>query len=245
MESYTYQLMRKIEDRHWWFVARRKIIEATLQRLKLPAKAEILEVGCGTGGNIGMLNRFGTTTCIEQDPAAAEMARERQLAEVFAGELPDGLPQLDHQFDLVALFDVIEHIKEDAASLQVLRSLLKPGGRIVLTVPAFNFLWSQHDDENHHQRRYRRGDIRELAERCDLTLDYISYFNFWLFPPVAAVRLIRKVIPYKESWQDMRQPNERVNSVLQSVFSSEAKLMRWFALPFGISLMAVLSIPDQ
>ena len=78
MESYTYQLMRKIEDRHWWFVARRKIIEATLQRLKLPAKAEILEVGCGTGGNIGMLNRFGITTCIEQDPAAAEMARERQ-----------------------------------------------------------------------------------------------------------------------------------------------------------------------
>ena len=243
MEPDTYELMRQIEDEHWWFVARRNIIGALLGRLRLPAQAEILEVGCGTGGNIALLKRFGVVTCVELDKTAAGMARDRNLAPVLYGKLPDELPEFSRQFDVVALFDVIEHVKEDGASLQVLSSLLKPGGRIVLTVPAFNFLWSQHDDENHHQRRYRRRDLVDLARQCALSLDYISYFNFWLFPPVAAVRLIRKVIPYRESWQDMRQPNEVVNRVLQSIFSSERHIAGRMSLPFGISLMAAMSVP--
>lgn len=245
MESDTYQLMRQIEDEHWWFVARRNIIGALLDRLNLPAQAEILEVGCGTGGNIALLKRFGAVTCVELDKTAAGMARDRNLAPVLYGKLPDELPEFSRLFDVVTLFDVIEHVKEDEASVQVLASLLKPGGRIVLTVPAFNFLWSQHDDENHHQRRYRRRDLIELARQCGLSLDYISYFNFWLFPPVAAVRLIRKAIPYRESWQDMRQPNEVVNRILQSIFSSERHVVGRMSLPFGISLMAVMSVPGK
>jgi SAM-dependent methyltransferase len=242
MEPDTYQLMRQIEDEHWWFAARRNIIGALLDRLNLPAQAEFLEVGCGTGGNIALLKRFGAVTCIELDKIAAKIARDRNLAPVLHGKLPDELPELSRQFDVITLFDVIEHVKEDGASLQVLAPLLKSGGRIVITVPAFNFLWSQHDDENHHQRRYRRRDLAGLAQHCGLTLDYISYFNFWLFPPVAGVRLIRKVLPYQESWQDMRKPNEVVNRVLQSVFSSERHVVGRMSLPFGISLIAVMSV---
>ena len=142
----------RIEDEHWWFVARRKIIGALMDRLNLPVSAEILEVGCGTGGNIALLKRYGEVTCIELDKIAAQMARDRNLAPVLCGKLPDELPEFSRQFDVITLFDVIEHVKEDGASLQVLASLLKPGGRFVITVPAFNFLWSQHDDENHHQQ---------------------------------------------------------------------------------------------
>lgn len=242
MEPNTYQLMRQIEDEHWWFVARRKIIGALLDRLNLPEQSEILEVGCGTGGNIALLKGFGTVTCVELDKIAADMARDRNLAPVLNGKLPDELPEFSQQFDVVTVFDVIEHVKEHGASLRALSSLLNPGGRIVVTVPAFNFLWSQHDEENHHQRRYRRSDLVNLANQCGLSLDYISYFNFWLFPPVAIVRLFRKVIPYRESWQDMRMPNELINSVMQSIFSSERHVVGRMPLPFGISLMAVMSV---
>ena len=135
--------MALIEDKHWWFVARRKIIRALLHRLTLPNSSEILEVGCGTGGNIKMLSDFGTVTCIEQDEGAAKTARDRKIANVFIGGLPSSLPDLSNKFDLIALFDVLEHVKEDGSSLEVLQTLLKLNGRIVLTVPAFNFLWSQ------------------------------------------------------------------------------------------------------
>ncbi len=242
MEPDAYQLMRQIEDEHWWFVARRKIIGALLDRLQLSEQAEILEVGCGTGGNIALLKRFGTVTCVELDKTAAGMARDRNLAPVFYGKLPNELPEFPRKFDVVTVFDVIEHVKDDGASLQALSSMLKPGGRIVVTVPAFNFLWSQHDDENHHQRRYRRRDLVNLAYQSGLSLDYISYFNFWLFPPVAGVRLIRKIFPYQGSWQDMRMPNEVVNRVLQFVFSSEQHVVGRMSLPFGISLVAVMSV---
>lgn len=245
MEPDTYRLMRQIEDEHWWYVARRKIIGALLGRLNLPAQAEIVEVGCGTGGNIALLKRFGAVTCVELDKAVAEMARERNLAPVLYGKLPDQLPEFSRRFDLVALFDVIEHVKKDGESLQALSSHLNPGGRIVLTVPAFNFLWSQHDDENHHQRRYRRRDLLELAHQCRLSVDYISYFNFWLFPPVAAVRLIRKAIPYRESWEDVRKPSDTLNRILQSIFSSERHVVGRMSLPFGISLIAVMSVPGK
>lgn len=233
--------MREIEDGHWWFAARRIIIGSLLRSLGLPSQAEILEVGCGTGGNFRMLTNFGSVTAVEHDEAAAQMARERDIAPVLSGKLPYEIPGFSWQFDLIALFDVIEHVKEDGDSLQTLSAILKPGGRIILTVPAFPFLWSRHDEDNHHFRRYRRRYLEELTCQCGLTLDYVTYFNFWLFSPVAAIRLIRKVLPYRESWGDMRQPHEKVNRILQSIFASERHIVGRGSFPFGISLIAVIS----
>lgn len=245
MEKDTYQKMRQLEDEHWWFVSRRQIISGLLKKLSFIERPEVLEVGCGTGGNIAFLSKFGNLTCVEPDFHAAKIARDRNLAPVLEGELPYGLPKFDRLFDLITLFDVIEHVKEDEASLQLLSSMLKPAGRIVITVPAFDFLWSQHDDENHHYRRYRSEDLVNLARQCGLVLDYSSYFNFWLFLPVAAIRMLRKMIPYDESWQDMRMPNQVINAILQRIFSSERHIVGKRRLPFGISLMAVMSIASE
>jgi SAM-dependent methyltransferase len=233
--------MRQLEDQHWWFLARRDILQTLLHRLHLPAGARVLEVGCGTGGNIDMLGRFGTVTCVEQDPQAAQLAAQRNLAPVMPGELPDGMPQFPAPFDLITAFDVIEHVEEDLASLVTLSAMLKPGGRIVITVPAFNFLWSRHDDENHHKRRYRRPDLKRLAGEAHLSVDYVSYFNTWLFPVVAAVRLFRKFVPYRGPWQDMTMPHSLINQALRKLFSSERHAIGRICLPFGISLAAVLS----
>jgi SAM-dependent methyltransferase len=246
VESYTYQLMREFEDEHWWFVARRKILRDLLSTLQLPVGNDILEVGCGTGGNIEFLQEFGTVTCVESDGIAARIGRERNLAPIMSGRLPNEMPEFKNQFDLIVLFDVIEHIEEDGESLVALSRLLKPSGRIVLTVPAFPFLWSQHDEENQHKRRYTRSSLSTLVTINEFSIDYISYFNFWLFPLVATIRLIRKIFQYQESWQDMRLPNKILNRILQSVFSSERYFIkRKVSLPVGISLVTVLSVPKQ
>ena len=241
METYTYQLMRELEEKHWWFVARRNILESVLSTLQLPETSNILEVGCGTGGNITFLRKLGDLICVESDGSAAGLARERNLVPVLPGALPNEMPEFDRQFDLIVLFDVIEHIDEDGESLLNLCKLLKPGGRIVLTVPAFAFLWSQHDEENHHKRRYSRNSLSSLVISNGLSLDYISYFNFWLFPLVAGIRVIRKFIPYQGAWQDMKLPAALPNRILQSIFNSERHFVGRKYLPFGMSLVAVIS----
>ncbi len=245
MEAKLYQIMRRLEDEHWWFVARRKIIAALLQAMDVGANNKILEVGCGTGGNICFLQQFGDVTGVEHDRQAAEMARERTAAPIQQGSLPRNLPELSPPYDLVCIFDVIEHVDEDSESVAALADTLRPGGRMVITVPAFNFLWSRHDDENQHKRRYRKRDLRALAEQNGLAIDYISYFNFWLFLPVAAIRLARKIFPYKQAWQDMQLPNRWINSTLQLVFGTEKFAMGRLSLPFGISLIAALSKPSD
>jgi SAM-dependent methyltransferase len=247
MEAPLYRQMRELEDRHWWFLARRRIVGSVISRLGPEAGWAILDAGCGTGGNLPMLATFGRVVGAEHDPAAAAIATARGAADVVAGSLPDAMPFEAGRFDLVTMLDVLEHIDDDQASLGTVRSLLRPGGHLVLTVPAFPFLWGTHDREHHHKRRYLAPQLKARLEAAGLRVRWVSYYNTLLFPPVALVRLVRKALPGGEAGasagQELALPPGPVNRLLETIFAFERHWLGRVYAPFGVSLIAVAARP--
>ncbi len=239
MDASLYQQMRELEDRHWWFKGRRAIVAAQLQAGALPEQAKILDLGCGTGGNLAMLSQFGEVLGVELDEQAAQLARERGIAPVIRGKLPDALPLAEASFDCVTLLDVLEHIDDDRATLNAVNKLLAPNGQVLITVPAFPFLWGPHDEAHHHQRRYRGKPLRDLLQGAGFEVTTLSYCNSWLFPPAVLVRLVRKCLPKGRAGTELALPPAPLNALLAMVFASERHLLRHMTLPFGISLLAI------
>ena len=239
MDSSLYQQMRELEDRHWWFKGRRSIVAAQLQASALPEHAKILDLGCGTGGNLEMLSGFGEVLGAELDEQAAQMARAREIVPVIRGKLPDALPLAQASFDCVTLLDVLEHINDDRATLTTVNKLLTDNGQVFITVPAFPFLWGPHDEAHHHQRRYRAEQLRDLLRDAGFEVTTLSYCNTWLFPVAALVRLLRKYLPKGNAGTELALPPAPINALLAMLFASERYLLRWMKLPFGISLLAV------
>jgi SAM-dependent methyltransferase len=240
MDHDLYPLMAQVEDTHWWFSSRRAIVATVLSRLGLSPSARILEPGCGTGGNFAMLARFGEVYATDSDLEACKFAGARKIAVVEQGHLPDRIPFEDVTFDLVVMTDVLEHLVRDREALTALGLRLKPGGWVLATVPALPWLWSEHDDAHHHQRRYMASDLRALFERAGYTVVLLNYYNFLLFPLIAAARLmgrLRQSTPQRE--HDLRVHSGLVNSVLRTVFSSERFAIGHLAVPFGVSLLVV------
>jgi SAM-dependent methyltransferase len=247
MEREVYDRMRLLEQDHWWFTARREILADQIARLPLPPGARILEVGCGAGGNLAMLGRFGSVCAIEPDDESRAYCAERSGADIRFGLLPDGLPDFAEvtggaAFDLVAAFDVIEHVDDDAGAVAALGRLVKPGGFLITTVPAHPWMWSRHDERHHHKRRYRTGDYRALFEAAGLTVRRRSYFNSVLFPPIAAVRGA-KVLLGKADEDDETMPPAPLNGMLRRLFLAEKALLRATDLPFGVSILLIAQRP--
>jgi SAM-dependent methyltransferase len=249
MERIVFDQLNRLEANHWWFVARRAILSGVIERV-LPDKADrsILEAGCGTGGNLEMLSGFGTVRAFEPDDDACEIARSKGIGDVEAGTLPDGIPFEGFDFDLIAAFDVLEHVEPDRESLTALSRRLTPEGRIILTVPALPWLWSQHDVRHHHFRRYTRRSLSETIEAAGLTLHKITYFNMVLFPAIAGVRATKNLFGL-DSVHDDSMPSGPVNTLLCTLFSAEKPLVMRGCLPIGVSLLAVAgrsdNAPDQ
>lgn len=238
MKEELFHSMAEVERDHWWFAGRRRIVEHVLSGLELPADARILELGCGTGGNLDLLSRFGKVRAVELDDTARAYAQGRGRVEVVEGSLPDGVPFEDASFDLIVLLDVLEHVERDRESLTRIESLLAPGGRLLLTVPALRMLWSEHDEEHHHHRRYHRGELVEMVRAAGLQVRVASYYNTWLFPLVAAARGWNRLTGRKAE-ADLEVPAPPVNRTLESIFASERHVVTKWTLPVGVSLLLV------
>lgn len=236
MEKIIYERMSSSEQEHWWFVGRRKIITDLLRKLPLPPEARILEAGCGTGGNLRMFSEFGKVYAFEPEPSALTRAREKKIGEVTRGSLPDDIPYSAGEFDLVAALDVLEHVEPDRESLESLARFIKPGGWLLITVPAFQGLWSVHDILHHHKRRYTKPLLRALFRNTALRIRLLSYFNTWLFPIALVFRYYKKLLRKQDSRED-NIPPAAINRLFAGIFASERFLIGRISLPAGLSLI--------
>ena len=240
MERIVYDRMAELDSRHWWYRARREILARLIERqVKPPAGARILEIGCGTGHNLDMLGRFGTVDAVEMDDAARAVASQRLGRPAKMATLPELTGVEKGSYDLVALLDVLEHVDEDRASLESIAERLKPGGRILLTVPAHPWMWSAHDVVNHHKRRYTKKGFREVIEAAGLKVELLSYFNSLLFPLAAGARLAGRLTGKEDS--DDKLPPRPVNSLFEALFNLERHALGRVPFPPGVSLVAIVS----
>lgn len=230
-----------LESEHWWFRARRFVLRDLLVRLEWPHQPRILEIGAGPGNNLFQIYPSDAQLeGVEPDDALCRLAAARGSVPVFQASI-DRLPTeiRDGSYDGVTMFDVLEHIQDDAGALQIVNRKLRPGGRIVLSAPAYMWLWGQQDIVNQHYRRYNLRELREKLQAADFTIERMTYFNTFLFPPIAAVRLIARYggRPHRPEG-DFAYARKSSNPILHNLFATERVLLRYLDFPFGVSVFA-------
>lgn len=236
------------EDKHWWFASRTRAILAYLDRYAGAGRSlRVLDVGCGAGNMMHHLAHYGQVTGVDNNPKPLEVARQRGL-DVRAGTA-DALPFGANEFDLLTVLDTVEHVPAEAQVFEECRRVLKPGGKVLITGPAFMFLWSRNDVINLHQRRYTAPELRRKLEAHGFRVLRISYNNFFIFPLAALLILLRRgraepelASPHfdEDAYQvEMEPASPLVNRVLTFVGKVEVALLKRLSLPFGTSLIAI------
>lgn len=236
MEKVLYDEMRESETEHWWFQARREILLQVIKSF-VPKGASVLDVGCGTGFILEKLQHDYDAHGLDHAEVAVNYCHERGLTFVKQGLLGEETFN-NKKFHLISFLDVIEHIEDDLAVLLAAKPYLSENGVVMITVPAFEFLWSAHDEIHHHKRRYTKETLTELLQKAGYTMRYISYFNTLLFPMIALVRVIGNLTGRRNA-SDAKPQSKFVNEMLYRVFESERNLLPNVSLPFGVSLLAV------
>ncbi len=240
MDRAVFERMRAIDSEHWWFVARRRIVGTLVEKFASKKPMRLLEIGCGTGSNLAMLQEFGTVDAVEPDDAARAIAAARSNIAVQGGFLPHEVTLPDATYDMILLLDVLEHIGDDLGTLQMLRGKLAPGGRLLITVPSAPWMWSGHDVEHHHHRRYTAAQLSDVLEKAGFTVRHRTHYNTMLYGPIAAARLIGKMRRHEGG--DDAMPSPLINKLLAGIFGSEAAWVGWARMPFGVSLAAIAEV---
>ncbi len=241
MEEQAYRQQFQLENGHWWFEGRRAVMWALLGRAGVRDGARLLDAGCGTGRNLQEFGRLGPAAGVDPSPEAIDFCRQRGIEGVTRGtiehlEFPGGA------FDLILATDVLEHLRDDRAALRELRRVAAPGANLLCTVPAYRWLWSGHDDEHHHFRRYTLRELRAALGAGGWRPVVESYFNTVLLPPIAAVRLLarRSRRDPEVARPDLRLTPPVLNGLLAQPMRAEAALIgRGLRLPAGVSIGVV------
>ena len=240
MDEQIYDRLYQVEDRHWWFRGRRAVIRALLQQTPFARPVRVLDAGCGTGRNLSEFADLGSLSGVEPSASAVEFCHRRGLSNVTRASV-EQLPFPDGSFDLVFAFDVLEHLDDDVAGMRELRRVTAAGGSLVATVPAYRWLWSQHDESHHHRRRYTRKQLLTNAGLAGWRPRFATYFNSILLPPIAAVRAFRRGASDPDRTDYELTPGP-IDSLLGGPMQLEARLIRrGVRLPAGVSIGMVCS----
>jgi SAM-dependent methyltransferase len=235
--------MIALQEEHWWFVARRDVIQSFI-KMQMPqgSGSKVLEIGCGVGGNVGLLSQSGQYRGIDMHKPAIDYCSEKYPQFEFQCTRVEDIPQefSSNKFDSIYLLDVLEHIDDQVAILKSTQNYLTQSGKILLTVPAFKFLWSPHDDFVHHVRRYTKAGLKKVLEDSGYKVERISYFNSILFPLALIQRLGMRMLNKKLNTH-LSTPPTIVNWLFKVIFTQEAWILKRINLPVGLSIIAVVS----
>jgi SAM-dependent methyltransferase len=230
------------EDRHWWHIGRRRIVRDAIEHLRLAPSSRLLDAGCGAGGMLDTLSRFGVVSGLDMDAQRVALARQRGYEDIRQGAV-EQLPWPDQKFDLVTLLDVLEHTADDRVTLTEMRRVVRPGGYLLVTVPAHQALWSSHDVVNRHYRRYSRRTLGAAASETAWSVQRMTFFNLLLLPPAAAVRFAQKL---RRETAEQHTPDAEIGpSWLYPALGLPLRAEAWWLrreqnLPTGLSLLALL-----
>ena len=242
MNRSAYDEMNEVERDHWWYVGRREILSKVISNLQLKKDSNILEIGCGTGGNLCMLSSYGNLTAVDMSSDAVEMAKIKNIknTDFYVGRLPNEMPNFNKKYDLICMLDVLEHIEKHQEAMEKIETYLKDDGKIILTVPAYRWLYGKHDEHLHHKRRYYKNELVDLIIGAGYKVKRVTYFNTLLFPIALIVRIYEKYIQRGDKINKVMKINQLTNEILKNIFVSEWNAIKKFNLPFGLSLLCVI-----
>lgn len=242
MDASEYDKMYHLEESNWWYASRRDLVLkmiALIDNSLLEKPFKILDTGCGTGINLKYLQILGDAYGLDISKDALRFSKSRGLSSLICGSA-DSLPFKNDLFDLVLALDVIEHIDDDLSAVRELNRVLKPGGRLIITVPAFQFLWSGHDMAVHHRRRYTRSGILSILRLGGFENEKATYWNFFLFLPVATIRLLKRFHRSGDEMQtDLAELPWLINGLLHGLIGIENLILEQIDLPLGVSVMCI------
>ena len=240
MQSHHYPILYQVEETHWWYVGRRRIIQCLVEKICKTLNEpnpRILDVGCGTGANLKMLAACGRAEGVDISPQAVEFCRQRGLDSVKLGAI-EQLPYENNSFELVTALDVVEHLDDDVGGLREMRRVLRRDGRLLLFVPAFMFLWGVQDDVSNHRRRYTLPSLLKAVEEAGFSIEWASYANISFFVPVLLVRSVMR-------WLGLRAATEYginislMNGPFSQLFAAERFVLQRGKFPFGVSAVCI------
>jgi ubiquinone/menaquinone biosynthesis C-methylase UbiE len=234
----NYDIEWQVESFHWWFTVRRKLLEYLLTSINISTKEWAIDIGCGAGSNLTVLSSKGVHAIgLDHSLYALSLVKRRLKLPLINGDLSK-LPLRSNSIGLIVAMDVLEHVNNDVDGISEFYGVLKKGGNLILTAPAFNFLWGIQDIVTGHKRRYSRKEITNKLKAAGFDILKSSYFNFFLFFPILFARRLIHLLKFKiESENRINSP--LVNYFLKTIFSLEPYLLRYISFPFGVSIFCV------